>query len=128
MLGAYGFMSAVFQVFDRHRTVIDVISTSEVSVALTLDNPESVEKVVEDLRRLGEVEVERGYAVICVVGEGLRESTGLAAKIFSTIEDVNVALVSHGASAVNLTFVIKEEYTSEVISRLHKNFFTEAVA
>jgi aspartate kinase len=123
MLGAYGFMSAVFQVFDRHRTVIDVISTSEVSVALTLDNPESVEKVVEDLRRLGEVEVERGYAVICVVGEGLRASTGLAAKIFSTIDDVNVALVSHGASSVNLTFVIKEDAAPEVIKRLHEKFF-----
>jgi len=123
MLGAYGFMSAVFQVFDRHRTVIDVISTSEVSVALTLDNSESLEKVVEDLRRLGEVEVESGYSVICVVGEGLRASTGLAAKIFSTIDDVNVALVSHGASAVNLTFVIKEEAVPDVIRKLHAEFF-----
>ena len=126
MLGAYGFMSAVFQVFDRHRTVIDVISTSEVSVALTLDNPESVGKVVEDLKRLGEVKVEQGYSVICVVGEGLRASTGLAAKIFSTIEDVNVALVSHGASAVNLTFVIKEDVVPYVIRRLHAAFFTAA--
>lgn len=125
MLGAYGFMSAVFQVFDRHRTVIDVISTSEVSVALTLDNASGIDKVVEDLSRLGEVEVEHGYAVICVVGEGLRASTGLASKIFSTIEDVNVALVSHGASAVNLTFVIKEELVSAVIGKLHNEFFGE---
>lgn len=123
MLGAYGFMSAVFQVFDRHRTVIDVISTSEVSVALTLDNTDSIERVVEDLRRLGDVEVESGYAVICVVGEGLRASTGLAAKIFSTVSDVNIALVSHGASAVNLTFVVKEEDAAKVISRLHGEFF-----
>lgn len=123
MLGAYGFMSAVFQVFDRHRTVIDVISTSEVSVALTLDNSDGLEKVVEDLRRLGDVEVETGYAVICVVGEGLRASTGLASKIFSTIDDVNVALVSHGASAVNLTFVVKEADAADVIRRLHGEFF-----
>ena len=123
MLGAYGFMSAVFQVFDRHRTVIDVISTSEVSVALTLDHADGIEKLVEDLRRLGDVEVESGYAVICVVGEGLRASTGLASKIFSTIEDVNVALVSHGASAVNLTFVVKESDAAEVIGRLHQEFF-----
>ncbi|MEO8649628.1 MAG: lysine-sensitive aspartokinase 3 [Acidobacteriota bacterium] len=123
MLGAYGFMSAVFQVFDRHRTVIDVISTSEVSVALTLDDNASVEKVVEELRRLGDVEVASGYAVICVVGEGLRASTGLAAKIFSCIDDVNIALVSHGASSVNLTFVIKEEDAAEVIGKLHKSFF-----
>jgi aspartate kinase len=123
MLGAYGFMSAVFQVFDRHRTVIDVISTSEVSVALTLDTTDSLEKVVEELRRLGDVEVETGYAVICVVGEGLRASTGLASKIFSTIEDVNVALVSHGASAVNLTFVVREADAPQVIQKLHKEFF-----
>jgi aspartate kinase len=123
MLGAYGFMSAVFQVFDRHRTVIDVISTSEVSVALTLDNADSIDKVVEDLRRLGDVEVERGFAVICVVGEGLRASTGLAAKIFSTIGDVNVALVSHGASSVNLTFVIREDDVAAVIKKLHERFF-----
>ena len=123
MLGAYGFMSAVFQAFDRHRTVIDVISTSEVSVALTLDNSDAIEKVVEDLRRLGEVEVERGYAVICVVGEGLRASTGMAAKIFSTIDDVNIALVSHGASSVNLTFVVMEDVVGDVIKKLHKEFF-----
>ncbi len=124
MLGAYGFMSAVFQVFDRHRTVIDVISTSEVSVALTLDNSDALDKIVEDLCRLGDVDVETGYAVICVVGEGLRASTGLAAKIFSTIDDVNIALVSHGASAVNLTFVVKEDVVTDVITKLHEEFFS----
>jgi aspartate kinase len=123
MLGSYGFMSAVFQVFERYRTVIDVISTSEVSIALTLDNTAEIEKIVADLSRLGEVEVEPGYAVICVVGEGLRASTGLASKIFSTIEDVNIALVSHGASAVNLTFVVSEGDTDHVIKRLHSSFF-----
>ena len=123
MLGSYGFMSAVFQVFERYRTVIDVISTSEVSIALTLDNTAEVDKIVAELGRLGDVEVEPGYAVICVVGEGLRASTGLASKIFSTIDDVNIALVSHGASAVNLTFVIKEAVVSDVIKKLHGEFF-----
>ena len=126
MLGAYGFMSAVFQVFDRYRTVIDVISTSEVSVALTLDKTDSIDNVARELGRLGEVEVENGYAVICVVGEGLRASTGLASKIFSTIDDVNISLVSHGASAVNLTFVIKEDDVPKVIRKLHSEFFAAA--
>jgi len=120
MLGSYGFMSALFQVFERYRTVIDVVSTSEVSVALTLDNTDSLEQIVTELSRLGEVEVERGYAVVCVVGEGLRESTGLAAKVFSTIADVNIALVSHGASSVNLTFVVKEELAAGVIKKIHR--------
>ncbi|HMJ08946.1 MAG TPA: aspartate kinase, partial [Pyrinomonadaceae bacterium] len=123
MLGSYGFMSALFQVFDRYRTVIDVISTSEVSVALTLDNTDSLDKIVTELERLGDVQVERGYAVICVVGEGLRASTGLASKIFLTIEDVNIALVSHGASSVNLTFVVEEGVAAEVIRKLHGEFF-----
>jgi aspartate kinase len=123
MLGSYGFMSALFQVFERYRTVIDVVSTSEVSVALTLDNADSLEQIVTELSRLGDVEVERGYAVICVVGEGLRESTGMASKVFSTIEDINVALVSHGASSVNLTFVVKEELVASVIKKLHERLF-----
>ncbi len=123
MLGSYGFMSALFQVFERFRTVIDVISTSEVSVALTLDNTESLEKIVTELERLGDVEVEHNYAVICIVGEGLRASAGLASKVFSTIDDVNISLISHGASSVNLTFVVKESEVANVISRLHGKFF-----
>ena len=123
MLGSFGFMSALFQIFERYRTVIDVVTTSEVSVALTLDNTDSLEQIVTELQRLGGVEVEPGYAVICVVGEGLREGTGLAAKVFSTIHDVNIALVSHGASSVNLTFVIKEEFVTDAIKRLHAALF-----
>lgn len=123
MLGSYGFMSAVFQVFERYRTVIDVISTSEVSIALTLDKTAEIEKIVTDLSSLGDVEAESGYAVICVVGDGLRASTGLASKIFSTIDDVNIALVSHGASSVNLTFVVNEDAAADVIGKLHRTFF-----
>jgi len=123
MLGSYGFMSALFQVFERHRTVIDVISTSEVSLALTIDNTDSLENVVRDLERLGKVEIEAGNAVICIVGEGLRNTSGLAAKIFSTISDVNISLISHGASGVNVTFVVKEESLADVVRRLHKAFF-----
>ena len=123
MLGAFGFMSALFQIFERYRVVIDVISTSEVSVALTLDNTDSLEPVVNELKRLGDVEVELDNAVVCVVGEGLRASSGLASKIFSTIEDVPISLISHGASSVNITFVIKEDKVKDVIKKLHKEFF-----
>jgi aspartate kinase len=116
-------MSALFQVFERYRTVIDVISTSEVSVALTLDNVGSLEQIVTELERLGEVSVESGYTVICIVGEGLRSSSGLASKIFSTIEGHNVELISHGASSVNLTFVIKKSSAESCIRLLHTEFF-----
>jgi aspartate kinase len=123
MLGSYGFMSALFQVFERYRTVIDVISTSEVSLALTIDNTESLEQVVKELERLGTVEVESGNAVVCLVGGSLRTTSGLASRIFSTISDVNISLISHGASSVNVTFVVKEERLNEVVKRLHKAFF-----
>ncbi len=123
MLGSYGFMSALFQVFERYRTVIDVISTSEVSLALTIDNTDSLESIVTELKRLGDVEIEENNAVICIVGEGLRATPGLASKIFSTIKDVNISLISHGASSVNLTFVVKENEVSNVIKSLHAEFF-----
>jgi len=123
MLGSYGFMSALFQVFERFRTVIDVISTSEVSVALTLDQNDSLKKIVKELERLGDVEVEHDYAVVCIVGEGLRASSGLASKIFSTIDDVNISIISLGASSVNMTFVVKENEVKDVIGRLHSEFF-----
>ena len=124
MLGSYGFMSALFQVFERHRTVIDVISTSEVSLALTVDSTHSLENVVTDLKRLGEVETEEDNAVICIVGEGLRATPGLASKIFSDRRCEYLADLARGFG-VNLTFVVKEEQLTDVVKRLHSAFFAE---
>ncbi|MDQ4122788.1 MAG: lysine-sensitive aspartokinase 3 [Acidobacteriota bacterium] len=123
MLGAYGFMSMLFQTFERFRTVIDVVATSEVSVSLTIDNTDSLEQLVNELRRFGETEVESNNAVVCVVGDGLRSTPGVAARIFNTISDINVSLVSHGASSVNFTFVVKETDVFETVKRLHQEFF-----
>jgi len=125
MLGAYGFMSAIFQIFERHRTVIDVVTTSEVSVSLTLDNTAALEAVVKDLQRIGTIEIEPDQAVVCVVGSGLRGTSGVAAQIFAAISDINVSLISHGASSVNMTFVVQENLVGEVIKRLHDTFFKE---
>jgi aspartate kinase len=123
MLGAYGFMSAIFQIFERHRTVIDVVTTSEVSVSLTLDNTDALEAVVKDLQRIGTVSIEPNQAVVCVVGSGLRDTSGVAGKIFTAIADFNISLISHGASSVNMTFVVEENAVKEVIKRLHDEFF-----
>ena len=109
MLGAFGFMSAIFQIFERHRTVIDVVTTSEVSVSLTLDNTDALENIVKDLQRIGTVEIEPNQAVVCVVGSGLRDTSGVAAQLFAAISDINISLISHGASSVNLTFVVEEK-------------------
>ncbi len=123
MLGAYGFMSAIFQIFERHRTVIDVVTTSEVSVSLTLDNTDALEAVVKDLQRIGTVEIEPNQAVVCVVGSGLRDTSGVAGQIFTAISDFNISLISHGASSVNMTFVVEQTVVGEVIKRLHDEFF-----
>jgi len=123
MLGAYGFMSAIFQIFERHRTVVDVVTTSEVSVSLTLDNTSALEAVVADLERIGTVDIERDQAIICLVGSGLRNTAGVAAQIFSAIADFNVSMISHGASGVNMTFVVREDVVGDVIKKLHQEFF-----
>ena len=123
MLGAYGFLRALFEVFDRHRTVVDVVTTSEVSVSLSLDDDSTLPGVVKELEQLGTVRVEKGRAIICVVGEGLRGTPGIAARVFSTISDINVTLISQGASSINFTFAIEEAHVVEAVRRLHDSFF-----
>jgi aspartate kinase len=123
MLGAYGFLRALFEVFEKHRTVVDVVTTSEVSVSLSLDDADRLPEIVEELERLGTVRVEKGRAIVCVVGEGLRGTPGIAAKVFSTIRDINVSLISQGASSINFTFAIEEERVNEAVNRLHQAFF-----
>jgi len=119
MLGAYGFLRALFEVFDRHRMPVDVVTTSEVSLSLTVEDGAALPAVVAELETLGEVRVEPRRAIICVVGEGLRTTPGIAARVFETIRDINVSLISQGASRVNLTFVVDEGQAREAVTRLH---------
>ena len=128
MLGSYGFLRALFEVFDRHRTVVDVVTTSEVSVSLSLDDNRSLPAIVAELEQLGSVRVEKARAIICVVGEGLRGTPGIAARVFSTISDINVNMISQGASSINITFAIDEKRVTEAVQRLHEAFFSEAAA
>jgi aspartate kinase len=128
MLGAYGFLRALFEVFDRHRTVVDIVTTSEVSVSLSLDDDSALPAIIKELEQLGTVRVERGRGIICVVGEGLRSTPGVAARVFSTISDINVTLISQGASSINITFAIEETRVAEAVQRLHDAFFDEATA
>ena len=127
MLGAYGFLRALFEVFERHRTVVDVVTTSEVSVSLSLDDDSTLPEIVKELRKLGTVSVEKGLAIICVVGEGLQGRPGIAAKVFSTISDINVSLISQGASRINFTFAIEEARVNEAVRRLHEAFFVSRI-
>jgi len=119
MLGAYGFLRALFEVFDRHRTAVDVVTTSEVSVSLSIDDASALPELIPELEKLGAVEVEAHRAIISIIGEGLRNTPGIAARVFSEISDINVAMISVGASSVNLTFMVEESRATETIKRLH---------
>jgi aspartate kinase len=114
----------LFEVFEKHRTVVDVVTTSEVSVSLSLDDAERLPEIVQELEVLGTVRVEKGRAIVCVVGEGLRGTPGIAGKVFSTISDINVSLISQGASSINFTFAVEEERVNEAVRRLHEAFFS----
>ena len=125
MLLAHGFLKAIFDAFDRHRIPIDVVSTSEVSVSLTVDSNESIPALAEDLSRLADVKYEGRKAIVCLVGENLREVPGIAAHVFGQLTDVKIRMISQGASEINLTFVIDEEQVPSVVQRLHKTFFAD---
>jgi aspartate kinase len=123
MLGTYGFLRAMFEVFERHEVVVDVLASGEVSVSLTVEDRTRLDPVVRELADLGEVWVEDNRAIVAVVGIGLRHTPGLAARIFRAVQPANVEVISQGASAINMTFVVREEDGPEVVRRLHAEFF-----
>ena len=125
MLMAHGFLAKVFEVFARHRCAVDVVSTSEVSVSLTVDSNEAIPQIAADLEDLGQVKYSGRQAIVCLVGESIRERAGVAAQVFDAIRDINVRMISQGASEINLTFVIDETHVPEVVQRLHARFFAE---
>src|SRR5215469_12886580 len=125
MLLAHGFLKSIFEAFDRHKVSIDVVSTSEVSVSLTVDSNESIPALAADLAKLADVKYEGRKAIVCLVGENLREIPGVAGHVFGELSDVKIRMISQGASEINLTFVIDEELVPNVIQRLHKRFFAE---
>ena len=125
MLLAHGFLKAIFEAFDRHRIPVDVVSTSEVSISLTVDSNESIPALAADLAKLADVKYEGRKAIVCVVGENLRNTPGIAARIFTEVRDVNIRMISQGASEINITFVVEEDSIPQVVKQLHKKFFTD---
>jgi aspartate kinase len=120
---AHGFVARVFGVFDRHRTPVDLIATSEVSVSLTVDNDDALPAIVADLAALGEVQVFPGMAIVSIVGTGFTRRSGLAARIFQALRDVNVVMISFGASDVNISLVVAGSAAETAVRLLHREFF-----
>ena len=123
MLLAHGFLRAIFEAFDRHKVAVDVVSTSEVS--LTVDSNQAIPALAADLAKLADVKYEGRKAIVCLVGESLRDKPGVAALVFGELKDKKIRMISQGASEINLTFVIEEDEVPEVIQRLHKTFFQD---
>ena len=125
MLMAHGFLKALFEVFDRHRTSVDMVATSEVSVSLTLDSLSSLDAILEDLRPLGDVEITSEAALICLVGNNLKYTPGVARRAFGSLSDIIVLMVSHGASNINFSFIVDEKDATTAVRRLHADFFSD---
>src|SRR5579864_3537371 len=125
MLSAHGFLKSIFEAFDRHKVAVDVVSTSEVSVSLTVDSNEAIPAIAADLEKLADVKYSGRNAIVCLVGEAIRDTAGVAAKVFTALGDINVRMISQGASEINITFVIDEGDVPEAVRRLHGVFFSE---
>lgn len=125
MLMAHGFLARLFAVFAAHQKSIDVIATSEVGVSLTIDNADDLDTLLVELREFAEVRVEHHKAVFCLVGENMKSTRGIAARVFAALDraGVNIELISHGGSEINLTFVIDEAQISAAVKCLHDEFF-----
>ena len=127
MLGAFGFMSAIFQIFERHRTVVDVVTTSEVSVSVTVDDDRRLKAVVADVSEFAEVRSEGGLAILCAVGDVLRQDAHLAARVLGALDGFPLRMVSQAASRRNITVVMRQGDLPLAMHRLHEEFFGHAV-
>ncbi len=123
MLMAYGFLRRVFEVFERFRTPVDVVTTSEVSVSVTVDDRRALDGIVAELREFADVACEDGMAIVCAVGERLRTDPRLATRVLGALEGLPLAMVSLGGSRKNITVVLREADAAAAMERLHRRFF-----
>ena len=125
MLMSHGYLKAVFDVFDKYKCVIDMVSTSEVSISLSVDSNERLPEICEELSKIADVKMEGNKALICMVGEDIRGHNGIAGQVFTAVSHVNVRMISQGASEINMSFMIDEEDVEEAVRSLHKHFFAD---
>jgi aspartate kinase len=123
MLMAYGFLRKVFEIFEAYRTPIDMITTSEVAVSITIDNSEFIDQIAKDLRELGSVEVEENQTIICVVGDFRTERTGSAPEIFEALNTIPLKMISYGGSPNSLSLLIDTTNKTDALKQLSKHLF-----
>ena len=125
MLMAHGFLHRIFEVFDRYQTPVDMVATSEVSVSLTIDSTARLADITRDLAQFAEVRHENRQAIICLVGDNIRYTPGVAARIFQAVRHVNVRMISQGASLRNVSFVVHQDDLRAAVEALHAALFSD---
>jgi aspartate kinase len=123
MLMSHGYLAKVFEIFDRHGIAVDLITTSEVSIALTIDSTDRLDELKRDLAKYAEVQVLQDVAIVSVVGRQFREQSGIAGRVFKALGEITVLMISGGASDINLSFVVSAEQADQAVRQLHQEFF-----
>jgi aspartate kinase len=123
MLMAHGFLHRIFEVFDRYETPVDMVSTSEVSVSLTIDSTKNIDAILGEIRQFAEASVEKDEAIVCLVGENIRFTPGVARRVFNSLDGINIRMISQGASLLNISFVVSESDLVRTVAALHQEFF-----
>ncbi len=125
MLDAHGFLAKVFEIFKDNKKSVDMVSTSEVSISMTIDNDKNLDKIIEELKLIADVTYENNKAIICVVGEGMKHTPGIAARTFKVLGDnkINIEMITQGASEINISFVVKNEDAENAMRLLHREYF-----
>ena len=126
MLLAHGFLRSIFEIFDRHRTSVDVVATSEISVSVTVDDPHRLDSLVIDLSHMGDVSVERNRGIVAIVGAGLTASTSAMSRVLAAISGIKVHMLSLSASGINLTMLVDADQVTPAMLALHHEFFESA--
>ena len=125
MLMTHGYLSEVFAILDKYQCPVDMVSTSEVSISLTVDSNDKLPALAADLGKLADVKYEGRKALICMVGDDIRGQQGIAAQVFNAIRHINVRMISQGASEINMSFMIDEDDADEAVRSLHAAFFQD---
>ena len=123
MLLAYGFLRKIFEVFEKYRTPIDMITTSEVAVSLTIDNVANLKDIIKELEPFGTVEIDENQTIISVVGNEIARTEDMVKKLFGSIMNIPVRMVSYGGSPHNISLLIPAEYKTQILQQLNKGMF-----
>lgn len=123
MVMAYGFLKKVFEVFEKYRTPIDMITTSEIAVSLTIDNPQHIKEITTEIAQYGFVEVDSEQTIICIVGDLIAERKGVGRAIFNALDDIPLRMISYGGSRNNISLLVHQKHKNEALIKLHEALF-----